>query len=152
LAVTHARDMSDVKNLDKLHQEAVRAKISEIPAKNIMNQKVVVIRQGTKIYSAVQTLATHQLSGAPVVDNSNRMVGVVSEYDLLLQTATKDVLDQIEFNHEALIIPPEMLMKDVIVTFYKKRLRWAPVAGKDMKVQGIITRIDLLIKLLSKGK
>jgi CBS-domain-containing membrane protein len=144
--------MSEGKILNKLQEEAQRAKVSEIPAKNIMNRTVVVIRQGTKIYSAVQTLATHHLSGAPVVDGAGKMVGVISEYDLLMQTATKDVLDQIEFTHDALMISPDMLMKDVIILFFKKRLRWAPVVGTDKHVQGVITRIDLLMKLLSKGK
>lgn len=144
--------MSDTKNLNKLHEEAQRAKVSEIPAKNIMNRNVVTIRQGTKIYSAVQTLKSHNLAGAPVVDGMDRIVGVISEYDLLLQTATKDVLDQIEFTKDPVVISPEALLKDLIVLFYKKRLRWAPVVGDDRRVVGIITRIDLLIKLLSKGK
>jgi CBS domain-containing protein len=87
-----------------------------------------------------------------VVDNANQLVGVISEYDLLIQTATRDVLDQIEFTKNPEVILPSTPMKDVIVLFYKKRLRWVPVAGEDMRVVGIITRIDLLIKLLSKGK
>lgn len=144
--------MPEKKNLNKLHEEAQKAKVSEIPAKNIMNRNAVVLRHGTKIYSAVQTLATHHLSGAPVVDGANRMVGVISEYDLLLQTATKDVLDQIEYTKDPLTIAPEMQMKDVIALFYNKRLRWAPVVDSSKQVLGIINRIDLLVKLLSKGK
>jgi CBS domain-containing protein len=144
--------MSDTKSLNKLHEEAQKAKVSEIPAKNIMHRNPVVIRHGTKIYSAVQTLATHNLSGATVVDGSDRMVGVISEYDLLLQTATKDVLDQIEYTKDALTIAPDMQMKDVIALFYKKRLRWAPVVDGSKNVLGVINRIDLLVKLLSKGK
>lgn len=144
--------MVDNSALDKLQAEAQRAKVSEIPVKNFMNKNVVKIREGTKIYSAVQTLATHHISGAPVVNASEQLVGVVSEFDLLLQTALKDVLQPIEFTREPVFIQPNTVIRDVIVIFYKKKIRWLPVVGSGHLVEGIVTRLDILNKLLSKGK
>jgi CBS domain-containing protein len=144
--------MSDEKGLNSLQAHATRAKVSEIPAKDIMHRSVVVVRQGSKIYSAVQTLTAHRISGAPVVDNSDRLIGVVSEYDLLLQTATKDVLEPIEFTRNPIAATPEMPLREILIIFYKKKIRWMPVVAPDRKVEGIITRLDVLNKLLSRGK
>lgn len=144
--------MSDPKELDKLQSEAQRAKVSDIEARSFMKKNVILIREGTKIYSAVQTLSTHRISGAPVVDDSDKIVGVISEYDLLLQTAVKDVLDPIEYTKNPFFIRPDSKIRDIIIIFYKKKIRWLPVVGTTNQVEGIVTRLDVLNKLLSKGK
>lgn len=144
--------MSHPPELVKLQAEAQRANVSDIEAKTFMKKNVILIRDGTKIYSAVQTLSTHRISGAPVVDAGDRLIGVISEYDLLLQTALKDVLEPISFTKEVITISPETKIRDIIIIFYKKKLRWLPVVGADKKVEGIVTRLDVLNKLLSKGK
>lgn len=144
--------MGDPKELDKLQTEAHRAKVSDIEARSFMKKNVILIREGSKIYSAVQTLSTHRISGAPVVDDSDKIVGVITEYDLLLQTAIKDVLDPIEYTKNPVVIQPETKIRDIIIIFYKKKLRWLPVVGPSNHVEGIVTRLDILNKLLSKGK
>lgn len=144
--------MSHPHELDKLQAEAQRANVSDIEAKTFMKKNVILIRAGTKIYSAVQTLSTHRISGAPIVDAGDRIIGVISEYDLLLQTALKDVLEPISYTKEIITISPETKIRDIIIIFYKKKLRWLPVVGADKKVEGIVTRLDILNKLLSKGK
>ncbi len=138
--------------LDKLQAEAQRAKVSEIQAKTFMNRNLIKIREGTKIYSAVQTLATHRISGAPVVNASEQLIGVISEYDLLLQTAVKDVLQPIEFTKDPISITGDTPIRDIIIIFYKKKVRWLPVIDSSRQVEGIVTRLDILNKLLSKGK
>ncbi|MEK6556432.1 MAG: CBS domain-containing protein [Bdellovibrionota bacterium] len=138
--------------LDKLQAEAQRAKVSEIQVKTFMNRNLIKIREGTKIYSAVQTLATHKISGAPVVNANDQLIGIISEYDLLLQTALKDVLQPIEYTKNPVTVTPETAIKDVIIIFYKTKVRWLPVVGATHQVEGIVTRLDILNKLLSKGK
>jgi CBS domain-containing protein len=138
--------------LDKLQSEAQRAKVSEIQVKTFMNRNLIKIREGTKIYSAVQTLATHKISGAPVVNSNDQLIGIISEYDLLLQTAVKDVLQPIEFTRNPVKVSPETTINEVIVIFYKTKVRWLPVVGSGLLVEGIVTRLDILNKLLSKGK
>lgn len=144
--------MSHPHELDKLQAEAQRANVSDIEAKTFMKKNVILIRAGTKIYSAVQTLSTHRISGAPIVDAGDHIIGVISEYDLLLQTALKDVLEPISYTKDIITISPETKIRDIIIIFYKKKLRWLPVVGADKKVEGIVTRLDVLNKLLSKGK
>ena len=83
--------------LKHLHKTADDAKISELPVKEFMGPVEVQISQKTQIYTAIQTLAAHNITGAPVVDAGGHLVGMVSEYDLLLQAATKDLTAPMEF-------------------------------------------------------
>lgn len=145
--------MSENIHLAKLQEQAKEAKVTELAASKMMNDSVITIFQDAKIYSAVKTLISHKISGAPVVDTKEHLVGVVTEYDLLLQTATKDVSGPITFTKGVDYVQLETPLSELIILFYKKKYRWVPVVGKNMKVEGIVTRINVLEQLIkSKGK
>ncbi|MBI4135350.1 CBS domain-containing protein [Candidatus Uhrbacteria bacterium] len=50
--------------------------------KEVMKTKVVVIDKEMTCRDAAQVLLQHKISGAPVVDEKNKVVGVISEKDL----------------------------------------------------------------------
>ena len=140
--------MSENIHLAKLQEHAKEAKVTEVPAHKIMNSNVTTLFSDSKIYSAVKTLINHKISGAPVVDTNGHLVGVITEYDLLLQTATKDVAGPMEFTKGVDYAKLETPLSELIILFYKKKYRWVPVVGKNLKVEGIITRMDVLGQLI----
>jgi CBS domain-containing protein len=143
------------KNIDALalKEKAEAAKVSEIPVKKLIKtREVTVIREGTKIFSAIQALENHGISGAPVIDINNKLVGVITEYDLLLQAAIKDIRDVIEYNKEPLTVTMETKLIDAIAFFYKKRLKWCPVIDSNRRVLGVLNRIELLSALIKRGR
>ncbi len=50
--------------------------------REVMKTKVVVIDKEMNCRDAAQVLLQHKISGAPVVDEKNKLVGVISEKDL----------------------------------------------------------------------
>lgn len=52
-------------------------------AKDIMVQDVVTVKPGASIKEIAQVLISHRVSGVPVVDRLGKLVGIVSEGDLL---------------------------------------------------------------------
>jgi CBS-domain-containing membrane protein len=50
---------------------------------DVMTTRVVSVRADTSYHQIVDTLTTHNISAAPVVDSFDHVVGVVSETDLL---------------------------------------------------------------------
>ena len=52
-------------------------------AADIMTRSVVTLLLTSDIYDAVRTLLKHKISGAPVVDENQKLVGVLSEKDCL---------------------------------------------------------------------
>jgi len=52
-------------------------------AADIMTQPVITVTSGTKIAEAARLMLQHRISGLPVVDESDRVVGIVTEGDLL---------------------------------------------------------------------
>ena len=52
-------------------------------AEDIMHQEVITIKEDTKVEEIAKILSDHNISGAPVVDADDRIVGIVTEGDLL---------------------------------------------------------------------
>jgi acetoin utilization protein AcuB len=75
------------------HQNAVRAYLAMLPqdvdrgpilhADQIMQRRVITLQAGEDVTQAWRTLRTHHIHQAPVIDDSERLVGIVSERDLL---------------------------------------------------------------------
>ncbi len=51
--------------------------------KNIMTKKVVTLKPDEILRDAAFKLSEHDISGAPVVDNKGKVVGIVSETDII---------------------------------------------------------------------
>ncbi|OIN98996.1 MAG: hypothetical protein AUJ49_11935 [Desulfovibrionaceae bacterium CG1_02_65_16] len=56
--------------------------LSEIKLKDIMTKKVVTIHTGETIERAAQLMLEHNIGGMPVVDENNKVVGVITDADI----------------------------------------------------------------------
>lgn len=52
-------------------------------ASEIMTRKVITVRPTTTVSSVVELMIRHRISGLPVIDDAQRVIGIVSEGDLL---------------------------------------------------------------------
>src|SRR5512139_2602465 len=56
---------------------------SKIAVSDIMTRRVVTAKRDSDIHDVSALLSEHRISGLPVVDEENHVMGVVSEADLL---------------------------------------------------------------------
>lgn len=70
-----------------------------MPAKvrEVMNTNVISLQPEDKIQKAIQTFRDNKISGAPVVDGEGKVIGVISEADIIDLTSTISLPD-IELN------------------------------------------------------
>jgi CBS domain-containing protein len=61
-----------------------------LQAKDIMTKQVVCIRRDTPIFEAIKLMATNNITGIPVVEDDLRLVGMLSEQDVLRLFHTYD--------------------------------------------------------------
>ncbi len=140
-------------------------------AKEIMSTDVVTVMSDTPVPEIARIIATEGISGVPVVDDDDCVIGIVTEDDLLLKH------DKAETPHRLAlfglwVVPEEPLVqayknargkttaRDImtpsVITFeehddvdriaetmVRKRINRVPVV-RDCKLVGIVTRGDIL--------
>ncbi len=61
--------------------------MENLKVSEIMKSDVVTVTPETSVRDLAEILATHKISGVPVVDSEYRVIGMVSEADVILQDA-----------------------------------------------------------------
>ena len=62
----------------------------KLTARDIMEADVIALTPEMTLSDAFKVLVTNQISGAPVVNSENRLVGVISQSDLLREAYSDD--------------------------------------------------------------
>ena len=57
--------------------------MDKIRVKDFMAKNLVVFKADTDIYKAIDQLVKSEISGAPVVDDDGRLIGIISQKDCL---------------------------------------------------------------------
>jgi CBS domain-containing protein len=128
----------------------------EIPMESLpriskyMDTVVPTLGPETQIIKAVDFLLEHQVTGAPVVDSDQRLVGIITETDLL-KLVTEGIKGEppgeatvAEYmTTEVVTVPPTVDIYYIAGMFLANKFRRLPVV-EDGKVVGAITRYDLL--------
>ncbi len=138
--------------------------------KDVMTTRVVAVRKDASFKDIAALLTEYRVSAFPVVDDEGKVIGVVSEADLLSKEALVAALgDQAarlgrgagppyhgEFAKAAAVIAADLMTKPpVVVTpdepvtsaarlMYHGRVKRLPVVGEDGQLAGIVSRADVL--------
>ncbi|RUR40923.1 CBS domain-containing protein [Vreelandella populi] len=122
--------------------------------RDIMSRDCYRVSPATSITNLAQGLALHRLPGAPVVDSSDRLIGFISEQDVIGR-----VLDCLYHDHETPLVH-ELMRQEVLTTTPNKcvtdlaqemmgnKPKVYPVV-EQQRLVGIVTRRDILLALLT---
>ncbi|MGH7811959.1 MAG: CBS domain-containing protein [Candidatus Binatia bacterium] len=116
-------------------------------AKNIMTRDIVTVSAGMKIKDLAMTLIKNQISGAPVVDRNGKIVGVVSEADIVAKKG-KDVKSIM--SKKVISVTEETPVEEIAQLMNTHRIKRLPVMnGGD--VVGIVSRADI-VSAIAQGQ
>ncbi|MEU4268929.1 CBS domain-containing protein [Streptomyces sp. NPDC026092] len=107
----------------------------------LMTDDVVSALPAMSFRDAAKALAEHDISGLPVVDEDDHVVGVVSESDLLArhELTVKDMMTQ-----PAITVHAEETVADAARLMVRRGVERLPVVDEEERLVGIVTRRDLL--------
>lgn len=140
---------------------------------DVMSHDPIVVSPQTPLKEAIQILAERRISGLPVVDELGKLVGVISETDLMWREtgATPPpyimILDSVIYlenpgryeqelhkalgqtvgevmTPEAITIKPEKPLREAAQLMHDKNIRRLPVIDAAGLVIGILTRGDIV--------
>jgi CBS domain-containing protein len=145
-------------------------------AKDVMTSKVITVKPGTPVAEIAALLLEHRISALPVVDNKGRLVGIVSEANLLrryeigtdrarsgeswwmrLFSASRSPEAEYVLSHarrardimtpEVATVAPDTSLGEIATLLEKRRIKRVPVLERGRLV-GIVSRSDLVRALL----
>lgn len=152
----------------KAYEQACDKILHDAKAASIMSAPAVCIGQERSLAELVALLAGHGISGAPVLDEGGRVVGVVSEKDVLRRLGRNPELSLIRLVTASLDEPffvtdeqrgtsvkglmsappvtagPDAALGELLALFQKKPINRLPVVDKDMGPLGVISRQDVI--------
>ncbi|GJQ22416.1 MAG: CBS domain-containing protein [Planctomycetia bacterium] len=116
-------------------------------AKDIMNKIVTAAKQSTIGRDLAVKLLSGMYSGLPVVDDKGKVLGIVSEFDLLKAIRSGKALEQVTageiMSKNPICVNEDTSIEQIIDLMTKHNIIRVPVLRNDTLV-GVISRCDIL--------
>ncbi len=138
-------------------------------AKDVMTQNVVTVKPNTPVHEIARLLLDRHISAVPVVDEENRVLGIVSEGDLMRRPETRTerrpswwlglVADadamareyvkshgrdaQSVMTRDVITVTEEAELADIAQLLEKRRIKRVPVVRAERLV-GLVSRANLI--------
>lgn len=148
-------------------------------AADVMARRVVTVEPATSVREVARVLVRHGISAVPVVDGQRRVLGIVSEGDLLRPAeVSRDArsawwlemlaegdalapqfLDHVRsggrhardvMSHEVVTVPPTASLHEIATLLERHRIKRVPVVA-DGHLVGIVSRADL-VRAMAHGE
>jgi CBS-domain-containing membrane protein len=115
-------------------------------AHQVMSQPVVTVPPDTAVGDVAQLLHQKRITGVPVVDGQDHVLGLVSEYDLLAKSGAtaKEIMST-----AVISASPDSAISDIRQLLVSKRVGRLPILAGGRLV-GIISRGDLVALLATE--
>ena len=150
-----------------------------LTAKELMTSQVITVKPETPVRELAKILSENNISGAPVVDDQGKVMGVVTESDLIYQNkkvhiptvvAILDAFIYLEnpdktekelkkmagskvediFAREVISVQQDTPLDEVATLMAEKKVHTLPVMDGD-KLVGVIGKSDV-IRMIAQGK
>ena len=122
-------------------------------ARDVMTRDVLTVSEDTPIYVAMQLLLEDQVTGLPVVDSDRRLVGIVTEKDMLT-LLNNNRIDHVTVGHlmtkDVVSFAENDDLSEINKCLKEKSFRRVPILA-DGKLVGIVSRTDIM-KAILRGR
>jgi CBS domain-containing protein len=135
--------------------------------KDVMTSRVVWVKQDAPYKEMAAALRENRVSAFPVLDDEGKVIGVVSEADLLTKEAldggyegmpgmitgllrrkeqgkARGITAADLMTHPAVTISPDAAVENAARLMYQSKIKRLPVVDADGHLTGIISRADVL--------
>ena len=155
---------------------ALKRLMQSVKARDIMTKKVVCVYKQTSSREIAEVMAKNSVSGIPVIDDGEQVVGIISENDFLSRMGKKEIKSFMNIialcledkgcvampirnqNAEDIMTSPvitaneETPVSDIVNLFADKKINRVPILSQDKKLVGIVSREDALQTIIPRIK
>ena len=154
-------------------EHALKRLSQAIHGRDLLKPEVITVRPDTPLPEVAELMMRHHISGVPVVDDTNRVTGIVSEHDFVTQARTEDGRTVIEIRpvngqeapeegspgyahvaadimtRDVATLDEDTPLPEIAACFSQLQVNRLPVTDGEGRLKGIISRWDLVQSVLS---
>jgi CBS domain-containing protein len=143
-------------NFKSPSKKIVRKSLQNILVKDYMSKEVITFHKSDSIFEVKRILLEKKISGAPVINKSGKLIGIISETDLMKQIVdsryynmpmSKTTVSKYMTENVDSISPNETIF-DAAEKFLRLKRKRFPVIVSN-KILGIISRVDIIAAALN---
>lgn len=112
------------------------------------------VNPDTLVYDAIKLMSEVQVGALVVLDNNNKLAGIISERDytrkiILQNRSSRDTPVRDIMTENVLTVSPDQSMEECMVIMSKNHIRHMPVVEGD-RVIGIVSVMDVMKNIISE--
>lgn len=158
---------SDLKRIYVIARRHAKERLAtKVSVGEVMTTNVISVTKDTDMQEVARVLSENQISGVPVIDLSNRVLGVVTERDILSIAGMgkhhtfRDILKYVlgeplpkykktdrvgdSMTSPAITTTPDTDIKEAARIMNERRIKRLPVVDNENRLVGIISRADIV--------
>jgi CBS domain-containing membrane protein len=138
----------------------------QIFVRDVMTKNVIKVKEDADINEVANLLSENRISGLPVVDGQDRVIGMITEADVLAMAGMKkgptfkDIIRHLlgeplsghkegkrlrdVMTKPAITTGPEADIREIALTLDEKRIKRLPVVDEQGRLIGVISRADIV--------
>jgi predicted transcriptional regulator len=126
----------------------------QLTAADVMVKEVVTVSESASLKEVMRVFSERKITGAPVVNGAQEMVGVISETDIIRKSTSigawsPSTAGQI-MTRPAVTVTPDDSLQRVCELMFNRRIHRVVVA-EGTQIRGIITTMDIMRAIASRG-
>ena len=122
--------------------------------KPVMKTNVITAKKNTPVYDAIELLLKNNITGLPIADDDNNLVGMITEKDvlkLLYANIKEDAKVEQFMTKDVVTFDESDNLTDVAECFIRNNFRRVPIL-KNGKIVGILSKKDIIAHILKIKK
>ncbi len=104
----------------------------------------ITMHPDATIGEALKMMKENKIGGIPIVDDSHRLVGILTNRDLRFETNTKKKISEIMTSENLVVAPEGTDLRKAEKIFRQHKVEKLPVVDKSGRLTGLITYRDIL--------
>jgi len=129
------------KNMSMIQQAEQVDRVKRSESGMILNP--VTLPPHKKVTDALQLMAKYKISGIPIVDNENRLVGILTNRDLRFETNHEQQIKEVMTKDNLITVPVGTTLEEAESILQRHKIEKLLVVDDDGMLRGLITVKDI---------
>ncbi len=111
-------------------------------ARDMMSRDILTVQEKAALSEAASLIVRHRISGLPVLDEADRLVGIITERDLILRHWTVRLVEDV-MTRDVITVSESAPVSEISTLLIENNIKRVIVMNGS-HVAGVVSRVDVI--------